>query len=221
MSIQWLLPSIDPEFRQACIEGMSPGVRQRTLLLDNSVHNRGCAVSWNIGRDRALSIGADWLIILSESMRFGDAGGEDFEAELDADEGSAMILGACDSTCTEVVNTGQGFCRRGYGWHMAAIARKTLELVGRWDEIFWPIYFEDTDYQRRMNIAKCDQGKMVTGIDAHLAACEHTVAAGFIKSGWPTTLPLYEAKWGGRPGDERFSHPYGNFDWDWTHVTTR
>lgn len=219
--IQWVLPSLDADYRRECVAGMSPAVRERTLQIDNRVVNRGCAASWNLGRKRALNESADWLVILSESMRFGDAGGQDFEEELYAHEGLPMVLGACDGTCTEVYETGQGFCRRGYGWHMAAISRETLQTVGAWDEIFYPIYFEDTDYQRRMQLAGTPGGMIVPGIDAHLAACEHSVTAGFIAAGWAITLPFYEAKWGGRPGEETYDRPYDNPALALSTVTSR
>ena len=217
--IQWVLPSIDPEYREACLATLHPSVRERCLVLDNSRTNRGVARSWNLGRDRALNENADWLVLVSESMRFGASGGADWEATLRGADG-AVVEGVCDGSCVEVYETGEGFCRRGYGWHLIAISTATLWLVGRFDEVFWPAWCEDSDFRWRLHLAGLSI-RHVDSIDAHLAACEHSLAAGLVAVTWDDHFRLYEAKWGGRPGAEKFLTPYDDPALDLTAATVR
>ena len=214
--IVWVLPSVDPEFRRACLAGLAPDVHERTLVLDNArpSHNRGVAASWNLGVDRARNERADWLVICSESMRFGTAGGTDFEAQL----AGPITWGACDQTCHLVVHTGEGFCRNGYGWHLVAIATETLDRVGRFDEHFYPAWWEDSDWIRRAGLAGIGPGRTANDVDAHLAACEHSTATGLVTGTWADTLPVYEKKWGAPPPGETFRHPYGDPTLDLTYT---
>jgi hypothetical protein len=210
----WVIPSIDPAFGKACQESLSPEVRERLCVVDNTEHNHGVAASWNIGIRHAAAIGADWLVICSESMRFGPAGGKDFEAGLAGLAG--LVMGRCDQTCTQVIDTGQGFCQNGYGWHLIGLHMGTVERVGLFDEIFYPAWWEDADYKRRMHLAKILEDEPVDGVDAHLAACEHTLASGALGGvGWWTTMSRYELKWGGLAGEERWIHPYNDPRLDW------
>lgn len=202
MTIAWVLPSIDAAFRRACVATMHPNIRRRTHIVDNTAINIGCAASWNKGAEYAAGIGADWLIIVSESIRFGVAGGTDFEAGLAGD----WVFAECDHTCTPVIDTGAGFCTNGYGWHLAAFSTKLIATVGRFEERFVKPGYEDADYTYRMAKAGYTgyQHTHLTGIDAHLAACEHSTAAGFVTTPSWANASLYHRIHGGPPGHERW-----------------
>jgi GT2 family glycosyltransferase len=90
--------------------------------------------------------------------------------------------------------------------------KRMLNTVGPFDEQFFPAYFEDNDYDRRMKIAGT---KVVTVSDA---AYEH-VGSATIKSfnaaetsqhhaQFEANRHRYIQKWGGPPGQERFERPY-------------
>ncbi len=206
MTALWVMPSIDRAFGDACAAGLAGRALER---VDNwpPNRNRGVAASWNLGADRVLAGAADWLVIVSESVRFGPARGLDVEGAL---EGQLAYF-ECDRSCTEVADTGAGFCRRGFGWHLIGIHCSLLRKVGRFDEAFWPAWWEENDWMRRLELAGGLDLPLAPRrlADAHLAACEHSTAAGLVGGGWHTTLPLYLAKWGGQPGEERFARPYG------------
>lgn len=211
----WVLPSIDPAFRGECELTLDREIRRRLVVVDNHERNRGVAASWNIGIDAAVEVGADWLVILSESMRFGPTHGADFEAALAGAGG--VVTAECDKTCEQVHHTGAGNCRNGYSWHLIALHMDLIRRVGRFDEIFWPAWWEDTDYRRRMTLAGEPRDEIhLVGIDAHLAATEHSIQAGLVpQDGWASTAPLYQAKWGGGPGCEQYTRPYGSPHLDW------
>ncbi len=223
MTVQWVLPSIDPFFRAACLDTMADDVRERLCLVDNTIENKGVSLSWNIGIDAAEASGASWLVVLSESIRFGAAGGHDIEAALQ--ECAPALQGMrCDATCTEVYETGQGFCRRGYGWHLIGVHRDLWTRVGRFDPIFWPGGHEDADFYRRIVLAGLlDNPPVIDRLDAHLIACEHTVADGWLAGvKRANTAALFAAKWG-TLGDPRlepvgYAHPYDDPTLDLTYT---
>lgn len=201
--VRWVLPSMDPAWRQECWDSMHPSVRARTLVVDNSEHNTGVAPSWNLGALQAQREGARWLVICSDSMRFGPPGGRDFEDRL----------------------TGP-WADCGHNWHLIGFAMHTVQQVGLWDETFWPIYFEDADYERRMALSGLPTPDGATrtrppmgGIDAWAADSGHSLKAGHVAVDLGVQAARYATKWGGPKGDERYVTPYGNPGLDLRAVT--
>lgn len=103
-------------------------------------------------------------------------------------------------------------------WTVAAVTREVVERVGLLDEwSYHPIYFEDTDYARRCHLAGipvvqgdwCREGDMdgaeqhslTIRSDADLAAANNRT--------WQLNRQAYVAKWGGPPGRETFTTPWG------------
>lgn len=93
--------------------------------------NIGVARSWNIGVEKVIDEKLDYLIILSASIRFKN-GMDDLISELDKGYNYGL--------------------ETQHGWHLICLSRKTLESVGYFDENFYPAYWEDSDYIRRMEI---------------------------------------------------------------------
>jgi hypothetical protein len=77
--------------------------------------------------------------------------------------------------------------------------------VGDYDDGFWPAYFEDMDYRRRMRLA----GIEAVVLEDHAGVLHRrssTGGAAFDRFGW--NQERYHRKWGGPPGDERFDRPW-------------
>jgi hypothetical protein len=216
--IQWVLPSVDPAYRAACLDGLDQYVRDRVLVVDNTKTNRGVAASWNIGIRRAINMGADWLIIMSESVRFKEAGGLDLEEELRADH---------DSQWVDAV---------GLGWHLVAFRTWVLRKVGFFDENFWPAYLEDTDYLVRMHWAglaspRRDEypelyndragRRMISGLDIYDAGTEHSIREGLVHARFAEGVEYFKAKWGAKPPGYAYQRPFdhGDIDWTWWPAT--
>lgn len=194
--VLWLVPTIDRAWGGECLAGMRVA---NVLRVDNSLHNLGVARSWNVGIDAARGIDADWLVLCSESVRFGPAGGLDFEASL------------------------SGYCTLSHlsGWHLIALHRDLIGRVGYFDPTFGPAYFEDADYSRRMTLA----GQPINGgepacrqieVDAAEQAVAHTLTAGLVEVDYGAQAAKYDAKWGGPPGAETFDRPWNRPDADLT-----
>jgi GT2 family glycosyltransferase len=89
---------------------------------------------------------------------------------------------------------------------------RAMEVVGLFDEAFHPAYFEDKDYLYRMRLLG------LSPLSVPGAGYHHRVSA-TIKAIPPDQLPShhrnfevlrqhYIAKWGGEPGEERFTSPF-------------
>lgn len=94
--------------------------------------NLGCAGGWNeICRQATCS---DDIIIISN---------DDIVLSHD---GVATMARAIEQTPDDVVV-------HGHAWSLFAMRARVWRRVGAFDERFWPAYFEDNDYQRRLEVA--------------------------------------------------------------------
>lgn len=203
----WVLPSIDKHRGYACWETLHPDVACRTILIPNYDHNIGVPASWNFGVRRVLQDpDAEWLVLLSEAIRFGTPGGEDFEDQL----AGAWTDGL-------------------FGWHLIGFHRDTLQRVGLFDEMFSPGYFEDTDLLYRMHLAGLPSPRendlpgatRNVAVEAADLGTEHSLTSGLVTVNLAAQADKYRTKWGGDQGAERFTRPYDNPGMDWRSVTTR
>lgn len=126
------LDSIDPEIRKnVLIYKNAPEIEERNDVLDygGTGINDGVSAGWNFGVHYVLQNKLDYVIIVSQHVVFTD-GMRDFIEELEKMPEYGIITPE--------------------GWHCVALSRKTLELVGEFDTNFYPIYYEDTDYELRL-----------------------------------------------------------------------
>lgn len=190
MSYVVVLPSIYQPYTDDCLATCK---LSNILVVDNTVENRGVAASWNLGIDYMVTENAEWLIILSAGVRFGDLGGQEFIIALDAYPTAKVIEGSW-----------------GLGWHLIAFRREIFDKVGRFDEAFHPAYFEDNDFAYRIKLAynlhppywpKVD-------VDAWVRSFAHGERYGGVQADGGALLRYYTDKWGGPPGKETFTTPF-------------
>lgn len=204
MKFVGVLPSIFPPWTDRCLNSMCSELWDGTLVVDNTQQNIGVSQSWNLGIDEMFKQDADWLIILSASMRFGYHGGYDF-LELLPEYADAIAVEA----------------GHGISWHCIAFPRSTIERVGRFDPIF-PSYLEDIDYSRRVHLAfpeiEPPYWVKTENLDLGFAGFAHGIDLAHIEVDYQALLKSYIAKWGGDKGDELFDRPYDDPTLDWTYV---
>lgn len=126
------LDSIDPEIRKnVLIYKNAPGIEERNDVLGygGTGVNDGVSAGWNYGVNYVIDNKLDYVIIVSQHVVFTD-GMRDFIVRLSNMPEYGIITPE--------------------GWHCVALSRKTLELVGEFDTNFYPIYYEDTDYELRL-----------------------------------------------------------------------
>lgn len=179
---------------------------ENVYLIDNTIANIGFPASTNINMKRFIDQDADWFIVCSTSIRFGEAGGLDFIEALE--NSNHLVVEA------QVV----------YGWHLIAFHKTIIENVGFWDENFVPYGYDDLDYslriQKTFNTSDLMGTQLPNGrglwtkvlIDVEDAGMGHSVKMGkvdFRPELNEETREYYKNKWGCYPGSgENITNTY-------------
>jgi hypothetical protein len=166
------------------------------LAVDNTQVNKGVAASWNMGIDMVRLVDAEWLIIMSAAMRFGQPGGQDF---IDALEGD-FVAAAGESLA---------YAEDKCDFHLAAISRRALDVVGRFDQNFWPAYWEDVDFNHRARLALPDHTVKHVPIDGYCKGVNHGVELGGALRDTSERRAYMLAKWGDL-SSPIYQHPFNN-----------
>lgn len=96
-----------------------------------------------------------------------------------------------------------------------ALTKECWEEVGEFDEIFAPAYFEDNDYHYRMGLCGVSSIVLPPAMFFHFGSGTQNEAN---ENGLPmvpggmfeNNRASYARKWGGIPGQEKFSHPFND-----------
>jgi len=162
----------------------------RFVLLDGEGVNWGVAASWNA----ILKKYPDDNVLMS---------GDDVVVEPDTIE--KMVRAAERSKRLFLIAKGAS------SWAFFLQKPELAKKIGYYDEKFWPAYYEDNDYHRRMLLAGEDY-EMAEG-----AVVSHDVSS-TLNSLPPEEKKKFEAeidknsryygiKWGGPPGNEKLTEP--------------
>lgn len=156
-----------------------------TVVRDGDGKNLGVAASWNFGARRVLEEKLDWLIVMSSAF-IPTAGLLDLTHSLPADpDGKVWITDR--------------------NWHVRPIHRLHLESVGLFDEGFYPAYYEDMDYERRLTLAGWNEQVRVPVAGVDLGAGHGTR---FVCVDYAQPQEHYVKVWGGLPGREKWLTPH-------------
>lgn len=161
---------------------------------DKDNHNLGCSRSWNIGAREVLENNLDYLVVLSASMQFGRVLNGTFLTQMQTNWGAPVI----EAT--------------GHGWHLIAFHRSIFEKIGLFDENFYPAYFEDVDFGRRIYISGFEGKWENVWINAMSQGNALHVRGKFVSCLPVPLIQYYEQKWGGGKGNEKWLKPFGDRD---------
>lgn len=163
--------------------------------------NLGCARSWNLMAQRVLLAEDDALLIAADDVSF----------EADAIESA---LGVMESGDYDFVTPEPG------GFSCFLVRKRLFDKVGMFDEQFWPAYFEDNDFHRRMTLSGIVTEARAMGRYDHVNKGSQTVAT-FTRAEkmehnkrFEANRDRYVAKWGGLPHHEKFVEPYNGIGSD-------
>lgn len=172
--------------------------------------NRGLSTSWNDALVQSQSEGADAILIINDDVT------------MTRDDMLKLAQGCIDHREAAIIEA-RGFNERmnEYQNLQAAcfgINPIALDTVGYFDENFYPIYFEDTDHSRRLNLLGGTFYNVGdTGIVHKGSATVNGVPA--LSSQNQITFPAchhyYRLKHGGSPGSETFKYPFGDPQLSW------
>jgi hypothetical protein len=196
-----MLSSIDHDVEQVividngdCFEG-----QWRVTTHLRLPHNLGVSASWNLGIKA--SPRAPWWLIVNSDIEFAPGDLAQVAAAASSEPGIWHATEAADFAAF-------------------AISHSAIEVIGLFDENFVPAYYEDNDYARRAHLAGVPRhflsaglrhaGSAVIGSDKHYRRENDRT--------FPANRERYLAKWGGLPGEERFTTPFnaGGDIADWT-----
>ena len=171
--------------------------------------NRGLAKSWNEGILAGYAAGADVVIVSNDDMLPGEGDIEAVAAAAIEQRGAGnftyMVTGRMyDKGLGQYRPSGHGFF---------AIQPLALETIGMYDEQFFPIYFEDMDYDYRARIS----GLSIFHVDdtdlLHQGSANIKALPDLEEQNHQTFMAnkvYYIRKWGGAPGHEKSHQPFGD-----------
>ena len=187
-----------PEVYDFCVEAKEKGAE-----VYYQPENAGLATSWNLGMRRMIEDSCDFVIFLSVSAIFNKPMQLfiDFIAEHEERDPR------CRYICSELATL-----------HCFAHTPMSVEMGGYFDENFWPIYFEDTDYGKRSKHNNVNQYITWCNLQDVVHSKGFSIA---MKN--PRLFKMYEAeiqnihnyyvgKWGGTHNNETFENPFNNPD---------
>lgn len=155
-------------------------------------HNIGVAAAWNAIMDKSAH---DRVLIVNDDVTLAERSIENLMSALD--RGATMA----------VAESGGG------SFSCFAITKALFARVGRFDEQFYPAYFEDGDYHRRMRLLGEDF--VLAHTDGYRHGVSQTIATyssderRLHDDQFVANRQRYLSKWGGLPGSETFLTPYG------------
>lgn len=162
----------------------------------NPVGGIGIMRAHNMGIDFARQKDAKWLIVMSASIRFGEAGGLDFIKAVEEHSELLVINGA-----GRVTFDGEAEQVIAMGYHLTAFKTDIFTAIGRWDENFTPYGFDDIDLMLRMKKYFGNQYKVDSlPVDMEHISRSHSIQlAGVIAPSSPR-IQYFTEKWGRHPG---------------------
>jgi hypothetical protein len=197
-------------------------LRQRFDAVDDNDINI-LAKAWNRGIRLAFNRGAEYVIVSNLDIQLHPLCIDNL-IECAAQEPRALVW--CPASWanprTFMLSTLQPAVRPGMHWSCYMVDRRFFDTVGEFDEGFTPAYLEDADMTYRMHVAGAfgvtclaalclnyDRGTIKGIIDCDGADIpKMTRLLAELRARISANDARYLEKWGGSPGQERFSTPF-------------
>ena len=167
-------------------QGISDKIKHPNIKVIESETNLGVAKSWNLLCEMIYEQ-HDYAIILNDDIYWGRK-----EYEVD----------------NLFSNYKENFFVGNLEWCVFALPKKTYIEVGKFDEDFYPAYYEDNDYAYRMKLVRKFEFKVPFFNPFIYRASQTLEKDSSIKHGFVKNGELYIKKWGGKPNQEKFKRPY-------------
>jgi len=161
--------------------------REKNFVIYRPENNLGVSGSWNMIMDYAEKVKATHVLLLNDDIYLGKS-----EEEIK----TIIRLWNPEFLCSEI------------SWCSFILSIDAYLKVGKFDEKFFPAYFEDNDYFRRM---------LLTGVNITNNAMLNPVIyrnsmtiqkSPELNNGFEKNRQYYISKWGGQPTQETFATPF-------------
>lgn len=167
------------------------------IVIDNWVENRGVAAAWNLGIHRSMEMGIDHFVIMNDDAYF-----------IDGAKPSDLIAPLNHQTALTMPSKEIGFAS-------FAISKYTISRIGYFDENFSPAYFEDNDYAYRIKMAGLRFSYTETPVAHEGSKTQFWKGKGdderiVSHHQFRINREYYIKKWGGQPGEEKYTSPFNN-----------
>jgi GT2 family glycosyltransferase len=178
-------------------------------VIRNWDKNIGVSAAWNQGMRRAIKDGHRYALIVNDDILFTP---HTIETLYDnaVDTGGVIIS---PNFCIPRKHDAFFFEKKGMieSIHWSCIMVDMYQLIencGWFDENFFPAYFEDNDMFYRIHRAGL---KHYLNTDVGFFHRESATGESIItQDNWNLCESYYKYKWGGVPGEERYSFPYND-----------
>lgn len=157
--------------------------------------HRSVAQSWNLMAKKAFQDGHEQIVMLNDDVTLtGPHNLLDFRWANTLWEGKTLFTAGVD------------------GWHAFSLPKKLYDAVGEFDEGFWPAYYEDNDYSRRIALHGSEFRELAINIpiEHELRGSQrgHDDVRIWLEKTQPVVHNRYVSKWGGSAKHEVFDKPW-------------
>jgi len=168
------------------IDNGNQGITEKVNLIENE-RNLGVAKSWNIISDYAFnSRKLDFALILNDDI----------------------YLGKTKQNVLDLYNKKKTFIRSTQDWSAFILPRTVFENVGKFDECFYPAYYEDSSYEYRMKLMSVNAIKTPELNPIIYNQSQTLEKAPEILDYSKKNKKLYVEMWGGLPDREKYKKPF-------------
>lgn len=203
-----VVPYAYKPYYEEFLNTLSDQILVHTLVVDDSNPPGAIGImhAHNKGIDFMKERGADWLIVMSAGIRFGEKGGLDFIELLENHNDLHVINGAGKNRETGEVMA--------MGYHLTAFRADVFSTIGRWDENFSPYGFDDIDLMLRMK--KGFGGALRSDtfpVDMEHVSRSHSIQLAKVDSPSAPRIEYFVEKWGRHPGAYQWDgwlHPFND-----------
>lgn len=179
------------------------------VIINNWEHNNGVSKAWNDGFIMAAEAGCSHIMIANDDILF--EGVEPLRKLADAMDSHSIDL--LTPTNTREGHKPDGEVSFGENPDFAAFMVRPdfMELYGRFDENFFPAYFEDNDMAYRIKLGGGRYANHLGVGFLHRGSVTQNSQEGGVVPGhvFEKNRSYYYSKWGGLPMQEQYTTPFG------------
>jgi hypothetical protein len=231
-----MLPSKHDVRSYVFLHGQNAGLKTKLEAIIAAINsryfaygvNRGVSRSWNEGLFASFDDGNEATLLVNDDLFFYENGFDEFADFVLSERRRVPHFGTIsafglDTGTAGAVGAGRFYQRPHWqGAACMAVGERAIEAIGYFDQNFWPAYFEDADYFRRLELS----GIPTLWDDRILLEHDRsqTVRADFLlkrlhDERTRRNQQYYIRKWGGlrgwggpdaSPGLEIFVHPFND-----------